>query len=107
MKIYCFDKKKNHDVVAGDIQGDTFIKKVNSSKHLIKKYNGYGIQTSVIPELLIRGVKTLVFELSTRSILSISIEDFSKKCIKDDLGSGMQSIIPARLLTNIKQEQFL
>jgi hypothetical protein len=58
MKITTLDPFKNREVVAGELRGSVFTKKVGT-KHFFRKYNGYAIQKDVIDDIKTKGCVTV------------------------------------------------
>ena len=61
-EIYTFDPGKSRQVLCGYIEGDTFYRKINPSKHYIKGLKCYAIQRDV-QELLMKRKDIKYFEL--------------------------------------------
>ena len=56
-----YDKAKKKTVYTGDIQGDTYIRRVNN-KHYMVKEGGYGIQKSLLPILVKENVRYIIIK---------------------------------------------
>jgi len=101
VKIYAFDKAKNKSVVAGHIDGDTFVRKVQR-KHFMRFKNGYGIQESVMQELVMRGVtKILLIAEHDRWLSDISDWLLLSPA---DYGHGKQRFLDVKKMKNLQGE---
>jgi hypothetical protein len=92
MKLFCFDPRKQHNVIAGEYNPDTkiFFKKVTKRHYMILE-KGYGISEDILTYLF--NVGCLGIHIQSKTGLYISkIEDWLKKPIKD-YGSGGQRFL--------------
>lgn len=70
---------KNQPV--GEMRGTIYLKKVNSKKHFMKIYQGYGISEVVFDQLKAEGCKEI--RISTgEDLYKISIEEFENHMIR-------------------------
>ena len=97
MKIYTFDHKKTRRVLAGIIDGKTFIKRVKNN-HFVRRYRGYGISKEVIEILLEKNIKNIQVITKNKSYLS-KVEDWTR--IEDDLGHGLQCFLSINFMSEI------
>lgn len=69
----------------------TFRKVVNKEKHLLKLFDAWGIQSTVINDLAKRGCDAIrIKETTENKIYAISLEDFLAYSVERDLGAGKQ-----------------
>jgi len=67
--IYAYDPKKNKRIKAGSLLGDVFIKQV-TSKHYMRREQGYGIQEEVLEVLKEKGCKYIIIKTKISSYTS-------------------------------------
>lgn len=92
-KLFCFDPRKNKTVLAGEIELDTFFKKVEP-KHFMKIIQGYGIQENVIEQLKSKGIKNIKI-ITNVSQYASTLDDWLAPDIKVlDYGNGKQRFMP-------------
>ena len=96
-KIYAYDPGKRKRILAGYIDGDTFIKDVKP-EHFMKILGGYGIQETVIELLKERAIKTI----EIRTEISIYRAPFSRWIAPDikvmDQKHGKQRFLPIKYM---------
>jgi hypothetical protein len=95
MKLYCFDPKKQRNVLAGTLKVDGlktyyFYKKV-TKRHFMIKEHGYGIQEEILQRLLQEKVSRIIIKTKTSEIIS-DLEDWLKQPIKN-YGHGNQRFL--------------
>ncbi len=77
---------------AGVLKGDTFFKHVKKSKHLLRKFNAWGIDSRVLAALQSQGCKNVVVhDTESRIIYSVSLEVYNRVGFDRDLGHGHQT----------------
>jgi hypothetical protein len=77
--------------VIGKVSGDVFCKKVVKSKHLLRKWNAWGIDKAVVDSLIRNGIKQIIVHEKEENIdYETSVKDFVEKGIKEDFGHGDQ-----------------
>ena len=92
MKIYTYDSGKNKEVVAGNLEGKIFHKKVTHAKHFMYKERSYGISDDVLQQLIEKGCTTIRIE--TESVVYESdIKKWFEYRIKN-YGHGNQRFLP-------------
>lgn len=97
MKIYCFDPKKNKNILAGEYNefDYTFIKKVKSNHFMIKE-KSYGIQDEVLQQLQKLGCLNIL--IITKKGLQITVlQDWLRQPIKN-YGHGNQRFLTTRII---------
>ena len=100
MKILTYDSVKGRMVVAGELEGAIFTKKVKAD-HYIRILNAYGIQEVVIQQLKEKGCSSIVLKLPSMRLMS-SLSDWLAPNIKIlDYGHGKQRFLPVRMMTAI------
>lgn len=84
-------------MLAGELIGDIFYKRVNTSQKL-KILDTYGIEASVVESLRERGCKKIIVkEEDTRKEYKIDFETFYNKAIRKTFGnSSYQFYLPLR-----------
>jgi hypothetical protein len=105
MDIITFDKRKNKKVLAGRIENTTFIREVNPSKHFIKNFNGYAIQSEVFQQLQRLNVRSIRFVENTGRQLAVSLDGFISNGISFDYGHGHQIACDVKRMTVIDPNQ--
>jgi len=96
MQIQTLDLKKNQLVKAGELVGDIFYKTVKR-KHYCWKHQGWGISMDVISELRLNKCNCIIFK-EGKDKYGITLAEFIKKAVKDNLGSGYQYFIAEKEL---------
>jgi hypothetical protein len=87
----------------------TYRKKVVREKHLMRMFNGYGIDRDIIIDLKRQGCDNIrIMEIDTGQIYEVPFEKFIKNGIEKDF-EGIQIFIPAKFWTieNNKQQKLL
>lgn len=96
--ITTFDEKKNKEVSIGILKDRKLVKKINSKKHLIRNFNGYGIQKEALDKIK-NEIDWVYFNVDKVFTYKISMNMFKEKSFVADLGHGKQYIIQLRYLT--------
>lgn len=96
-KIYITDPGKKKKVLAGELNGFIFSKKVKPI-HFMYKYNGYGIQSELIEQFLKSGVTNIHILLSDHFLASTPSDWWEKGQI-DNAGNGDQIFLNIDLMT--------
>lgn len=89
-------KYKNQDgKIIGIVSGDTFSKKVKKSKHLFRKLDAWGLDKSVLDEIICNGVQIIkIHEVEENKDYIASVKDFIEKGVVDDFGYSPQVFLP-------------
>jgi hypothetical protein len=75
----------------GKISEDTFCKNVKKSKHLLRKWNAWGIDKAIVDSLMRDGVQKIrVHEKEENIDYETSVKDFVEKGVEGDFGHGKQ-----------------
>ena len=75
----------------GKVLGDTYTKKVKKSKHLMIILNAWGIDKSVVDNLVKSGVtKVLIHETEEKIDYFVPLSEFIEKGIERDYGHSPQ-----------------
>ena len=83
--------KNSSGKIIGKVSGDVFSKRVIQSKHLFRALDAWGMDKSVIDNLVREGVKKIVIHEKEGDIdYEVSVEDFVAKGIEGDFGHGKQ-----------------
>ena len=65
--------------IAGYVNFDTYYTQKDSTKHLFKKFQGYGISETILSQLKDKGVRTIqILEVDTNKTYRIAVENFEK-----------------------------
>lgn len=88
--ILVFDKTKQKLIKAGNIIGDTFVKKVNRKKHLMRKFNAYGISKEIFIQLEERKVLYILIEEKDGHSYTSYVKDWLNYGLLRDEGHGEQ-----------------
>lgn len=85
----------------GEIEGDKFIKEVNSRKHKFKLFDGYAIQKTAYDKL-IKMVKTIVIkETDTKSRYEASTQVWEERGATWTGKDGKQKTLSLKYMTKI------
>ena len=98
-KLNVYDPAKNKPVLAGNLDGDTFIKLV-TNKHFMVKLRAYGISSIIITELNKRNVKRILIKAKKHHYYS-ELSDWSIHAFIRDYGHGRQHFLPVSLMTEV------
>jgi len=92
MQIYCYDPKKQKNILAGEFNSFdfTFIKKVKKN-HFMVIEKSYGIQEEVLQNLKKLGCINILIITKTGQQISL-LEDWLRKPIKN-YGHGLQRFL--------------
>ena len=97
MKILTYDSVKGRMVVAGELEGTIFTKRVKTN-HYMRMLNAYGIQESVIQQIKDKGCTVIVLKLPKTRLVS-DLADWLQPNIKIlDYGHGKQRFLPVRMM---------
>lgn len=98
-----YDTKKHKQVKVGEIIGDEFVKRVIDKKHFFKLYKGYGIQKSVLQELVSKGVRKvkIINDKGMEYVAPISV--WVQYGVVKDFGHGEQVFLSIDRMTSDKQ----
>lgn len=86
MKVMQF-KFENKNIGSYNEETKEFHKYVQPDKHYMKKYQGYGIDYTIVDSL---PVETKVFIHTPEKTLETTIEKYQKQGLVDDFGFGKQ-----------------
>lgn len=102
-RLTTYDPKKQKHILAGHIDGKTFVKQV-SARHFFRKLQAYGIQEEIIQELIERGV-TKVKIMSHTLTYESSIKDWvNGHSLIRDYGNGLQRFLPVHYMKKSKRK---
>lgn len=91
MQIY----KNQRGKVIGVASAGIFSKKVKRSKHLLRKWDAYGIDKSILDELVSNGVqKVLIYETEDNKEYLTTVKEFAERGIEADFGHSPQIFLP-------------
>lgn len=100
-KITVFDPKKNKPVLAGTINGNTFIKKV-TNKHYMIKLRSYGMSSLVTAILTKRGITEVLIKAKKHKYSS-KLSEWLEHGFLRDYGHGKQYFLPVDLMREEKK----
>jgi hypothetical protein len=87
----------------GKIADGIFYKQVKKSKHLLRKWDAWGIDQAILDNLVKEGIQEIaIFELEEHTVYSVSVKDFIEKGILADFGYSKQVFLP---IVNFKKER--
>jgi hypothetical protein len=100
MKLYAQDPRKNHPILAGTLDVNTFRKEVNSQKHRLKMFPAYGIQEEVISKLstLPANIVIEIHETDTGVTYISQLEMWKLEGVVKDLGNGNQRFLSLKYM---------
>lgn len=99
--IETIDPQKGYAVVAGHIEGDTFVKKVNSKKHFMLRVNGYGISEDAFKKIRNHmASRIIIHEQDTGEIWTSRIDDWMAHGKLADYGAGKQRFLSIKYMTS-------
>jgi hypothetical protein len=79
----------------GKTSDGIFSKKVKKSKHLLRKWDAWGIDKALLDTLVKEGIQDIVIRETEENInYSISVKDFAEKGIQADFGHSEQIFLP-------------
>lgn len=88
--------------IAGQLVNETYHKQVIRSKHLMKMFNGYGIDADIFKDLKDIGCKDIrITEIDTGDNWVVSLEIFDEKKIEKDF-QGLQYFISGKHLNHAR-----
>lgn len=101
-KVTTYDPKKEKLILAGHVEGDTFIKQVNP-RHFFHKLQAYGIQEEVIQILIEKKIKKIKIISHTLTYES-NIKDWvNGHVLIRDYGNGLQRFLPVHYMKKIQR----
>ncbi len=81
--------------IIGKTTGNVFEKRVKKSKHLLRKWDSWGIDKVVLDSLVRDGIqKIIIHETEEKIGYSIPVKDFAEKGIEADFGYSKQIFLP-------------
>mgnify|MGYP001611760595 FL=1 len=83
----------NEGQTVGDLFEGVYSKRVQSSKHFMRRMNGYAIETSILDDLSKMGCKEIrIFETESETIYSVSFQTFMDKSVAIDYVSPQRCL---------------
>lgn len=87
--------KNSNGKIIGKISRNVFVKKVKKSKHLLRKWNSWGIDEEVVDELVKEGIQNIkIHETEEQEIYLVSVKEFAEKGVLADFGHSRQIFLP-------------
>ena len=107
MKIYTYSSQKGRDILVGELTKKnkkiTFTKSVDSRKHKMRIFSGYGIQKDVYDKYLRGKEGRIVFkEKDTGKYLVASIKTWGEHHSGQNFGDGKQIFLSTKFMHNSK-----
>jgi len=99
-QMFVFDPRKGCAVLAGTLDGKTFIKRAKSN-HFVRRYKGYGISVEIIMALKKKKIQNIKIVTKDNSYLS-KVKDWER--IEDDLGHGAQNFMPVSWMEELGKD---
>ena len=95
--------KNSSGKIIGKVSGDVFCKKVVKSKHLLRKWDAWGIDKTVMDNLIRNGISKIIIHEKEEDVdYETSVKDFVEKGKEEDFGHGKQMFLS---LVNFKKEE--
>ena len=86
--------------VVGELAGDIYRKKVEGSKHLLKMMDAWGIDKSIVVELVSLGAQEIrILDTETDIVYSIPVTTFVDKSVVRDFGDTEQMFLSRHFFT--------
>lgn len=89
-----FDEKRGRDITLGLFDVEVFTKIVDSNKHFMGKYHGYGMQIEAFMFLKEKGITTIQIIDQNKNKLKASLETWETNGKRADEGYGVQIFLP-------------
>jgi len=87
----------------GKTSDGIFSKRVKKSKHLLRKWDAWGIDKTVLDTIVREGLQDIVIhELEENIVYKVSVKDFVEKGILADFGHSNQIFLP---IVNFNKEK--
>lgn len=87
----------------GKIANGIYCKQVKKSKHLLRKWDAWGIDQTILDDLVKEGILEIaIYELEENAVYTVSVKDFIEKGILADFGYSKQVFLP---IANFKKEK--
>ena len=78
----------------GTLKDNIFRKKVQLSKHLMKKYNAWGVQLDTLTAIRDKGCTEIrILDTENNKIYSVSMEDMWGNSVVENYGDGQQAFL--------------
>jgi len=99
MKVKTYDKAKGKYVYAGDLEGDTYTRKVNNRHYMVKEH-GYGVQRDVLEKLISDSVRYIVIQAKQKTYKTTLATWVSRGKVKD-YGHGEQVFLNTNFMEEV------
>ena len=96
------DNVKRRLVVAGRIEGDTFIKDIRKSSQKSYVKNAFGVDLGIVSTLRTKKITALIFVKKKGERLGITFADFIKFHTQGNIGRGPQYFIAEEFLDKLE-----
>lgn len=81
--------------VVGRVDGDTFLKRVSGSRHMLRRPRGWAIDADTLADLLTWGIKDVrVTDTDTGTTYVARLDEFTRHGVPFDRGYGPQVVLP-------------
>ena len=96
---------KYKDKVIGKLVDGVFTKNVKRSRHFMKIFNGWGIQSSVFDGIELRCKEIVINDTESNLIYKTNIKTYRERGILKDMGHGMQIFLDEKYFEKIGGKQ--
>jgi len=103
-RVTTYDPKKQKHILAGHIDGNTFIKKV-TARHFFRMLQAYAIQEDVIQRLIENGISKIKIISHTLTYESHISEWINGHALIRDYGNGLQRFLPIHYMEKIQRSK--
>src|SRR3990167_11459106 len=96
---------KYRDRMVGKLEDGVFTKNVRRSKHFMKIFNGWGIQSSVFNGIESRCKEIVINDTESNLIYKTNTKTYREHGILKDMGHGMQIFLDEKYFEKIVGKQ--
>ena len=98
-ELLVYDPGKRKLVLCGYLDGNVFVRNVNSKRHFMNIVQGYGIQENAFDELKKREIEDiLIKEQDTKKEWSSKLSDWEDNGKTGDYGNGKQRFLSTKYM---------
>ena len=103
-KLLVFDPAKQKLVLCGYVDGDTFLRDVNSKIHFMNVVGGYGVQELAFAELAKRNMQNVILkEVDTNLNWYSKFSDWTEHGKVADYGHGKQRFLSKKYMVVVQK----
>ena len=96
---------KYRDKIIGNLEDGVFTKNVKRSKHFMKIFNGWGIQSSVFNGIESRCKEIVINDIESNLIYKTNTKIYREHGILKDMGHGMQIFLDEKYFEKLGGKQ--